>query len=72
MFSRKIITVLLFITILLLIYIIQPYFIFNKDGTYKNFGYNDKEQSLITVFVVIPIIAIISFIIVLSLELIYT
>lgn len=44
---------------------------FNKDGTIKNFGYTD-EESVITIFIAIPIIALICYIIVLSLELIYT
>jgi hypothetical protein len=71
MFSRKIITIILFITILLLIWLLQPSLMFNKDGTIKNFGHTD-DKSLITIFIAIPIIAMVSYILVLSLELIYT
>jgi len=44
---------------------------FSKDGTIKNFGYTD-DTSVITIYIAIPIIAIICYIIVLSLELVYT
>jgi hypothetical protein len=71
MFLRKIITVFFFITILLIIYLVKPSLMFNKDGTIKEFGYTE-EKSIITIFIAIPIIAILCYIIVLSLELIYT
>lgn len=71
MFLRKIITIILFIAILLLIYMLKPSLMFNNDGTIKNFGYNE-EESMITIFVVIPIIALLCYIVVLSFELIYT
>lgn len=71
MFLRKIVTIILFVIILLLIFFFKPSLMFNKDGTIKNFGYTD-EESVITIFIAIPIIAIICYIIVLSLELIYT
>lgn len=73
MFSRKLITIFLFITILLLIYLLKPSLMFDKDGTIKNFGYISEEKTtLITIFIAIPIIAIICYILVLSFELVYT
>jgi hypothetical protein len=71
MFLRKIATIIFFITILLLIYFLKPSLMFSKDGTIKNFGYTD-DTSVITIYIAIPIIAIICYIIVLSLELVYT
>jgi len=71
MFLRKIIAIFFFITILSLIYLLKPSLMFNKEGGIKEFGYTE-EKSIITIFIAIPIIAILCYLIVLSFEIVYT
>lgn len=73
MLSRKIITLLTYLIIVAIIFAIQPYIMFDKDGNMKPFGYaiNDKT-TILPLILFLPFLAIILYLIVLALEMIYT
>ena len=72
MFSRITITVLIYITILLLIFYYKPAMMFGNDGNIKNFDYDTEliSSSLMSIEVILPVIAIICYFLVIILELI--
>jgi hypothetical protein len=73
MFSRKIITLSIYLLIVILIFTIQPSLMFNSNGEMKTFGYyNNEETTIIPVLLFLPILALILFISVLIIECIYT
>jgi len=73
MLSRKIITLVIYLLIISIIFAIQPYIIFAKDGSIKKFDcYNDDETTVIPFFLILPIFAILAYLIVLVLEVINT
>lgn len=74
MISRKILTICLYITIVLSIFIFQPAAIFNDDGTLKCFDHNTSENntSLLSVVVLMPFVAILCYFIIILIELICT
>ena len=73
MFLRKLITVLVFITIVILLFVFQPSMMFDKEGNLKNFNYTvDDNTTLIPMILVVPFLAIMSFLIVLVVEIIIT
>jgi|AntRauMFilla1563_2_1112583.scaffolds.fasta_scaffold199040_2 hypothetical protein len=73
MLSRKVITLVIYLLIISLVFAIQPYIIFSKDGTIKRFGlYNDEETTVIPFFLILPIFAILAYLMVLVLEVINT
>lgn len=73
MLSRKIITLLTYLIIVALIFAIQPYIMFDKDGNMKSFGYaiNDKT-TILPLILFLPFLAIILYLMVLAVEMIYT
>jgi hypothetical protein len=73
MFSRKIITLSIYLLIVIMIFTIQPSLMFNSNGEMKTFGYyNNDKTTIMPVILLLPIIALILFITVLIIECIYT
>ena len=73
MFSRKIITLSIYLLIVIMIFTIQPSLMFNSNGEMKTFGYyNNDKTTIMPVILLLPIIALILFISVLIIECIYT
>ena len=72
MFSRRIITLVIYLIIVFIIFITQPYIMFDEDGNMKKFGYKiDNETTMIPVILVLPLLALILYLTVLMIELIY-
>jgi hypothetical protein len=73
MFSRKIISISIYLMIVILIFIIKPEIMFNSKGEMKNFGYYiNEETTIIPVILFLPILALLLFIFTLIIECIYT
>ena len=49
MFSRKLITFILYVIVLILIFIMQPAMFFDKDGNIKSFDYNIDNENTFTI-----------------------
>jgi hypothetical protein len=72
MFSRRIITLVIYLIIVFIIFMTQPYIMFDEDGNMKKFGYKiDNETTMIPVILVLPLLALILYLTVLMIELIY-
>lgn len=72
MFSRRIITLVIYLIIVAIIFMTQPYIMFDVDGNMKKFGYKiDEETTMIPVMLVLPLLALILYLTVLMIELIY-
>lgn len=72
MFSRRIITLVIYLIIVAIIFMTQPYIMFDVDGNMKKFGYKiDNETTMIPVILVLPLLALILYLTVLMIELIY-
>jgi hypothetical protein len=61
MYSRKYIIVMLYITLLLLLFTIKPFLLFDKNGDIKHYNY--EKNNIISIEIIVPILIIISFII---------
>jgi len=73
MFSRKIISISIYLMIVILIFIIKPEIMFNSKGEMKNFDYYiNEETTIIPVILFLPILALLLFIFTLIIECIYT
>jgi|UniRef100_A0A6C0M005 hypothetical protein len=77
MLSRKIITLLIYIILLAILFAIQPNLFFDKDGNMRCFGFdinnsNDNSETILPLILFIPFIALISYLIILIIEMIYT
>jgi hypothetical protein len=73
MFSRKIISISIYLIIVILIFIIKPEIMFNSEGEMKNFGYYiNEETTIVPVILVLPILALLLFVFTLIIECIYT
>ena len=79
MLSRKIITLLIYIILLAVLFAIQPSLFFDKDGNIKCFGINSSEDgaasatnTILPLILFVPFIAILSYLIILVIEMIYT
>lgn len=71
MYSRKYLSIFLYITIIIFIFIFKPKNMFDKDGNIKHFDYdNDIGSSLLSIEIVLPILAILCYFITIILELI--
>jgi hypothetical protein len=72
MFSRRIITLVIYLIIVAIIFMTQPYIMFDEYGNMKKFGYKiDNETTIIPVMLVLPLLALILYLTVLMIELIY-
>jgi hypothetical protein len=77
MLSRKIITLLIYIILLAIIFAIQPNLFFDKDGNIKCFGFDinnsdDNSNTILPLILFVPFIALLSYLIILVIEIIYT
>ena len=73
MISRKIISISIYLIIVVLIFVMKPDIMFNSEGEMKHFGYyNNEETTIIPVILVLPILALLLFILTLIIECIYT
>jgi hypothetical protein len=71
MFSRRIITIVIYLIIVAIIFTLQPYIMFDNDGNMKKFGYKvDDETTILPVMLLLPILALILYLTVLMIELI--
>jgi hypothetical protein len=78
MLSRKIITLLIYIIFLAVIFAIQPNLFFDKDGNIKCFGIhsdnindNNDANTILPLILFVPFIAILSYLLILIIEMIY-
>lgn len=78
MLSRKIITLLIYIIILAILFAIQPKLFFDNEGNMKCFGFdtNNSEagnaNTILPLILFVPFIAILSYLVILIIEMIYT
>lgn len=72
MFSRKIISVSIYLIVVILLFVIKPNLMFNEKGEMKHFGYfiND-ETTIIPAILFLPIFALLLFLVTLIIECIY-
>jgi len=61
MYSRKYIIVMIYITLLLLLFTIKPFLLFDNNGDIKHYNY--EKNNIISIEIILPILIIISFII---------
>ena len=61
MYSRKYIIVMIYITLLLLLFILKPSLLFDSNGDIKHYNY--EKNIIISIELILPILIIISFII---------
>jgi hypothetical protein len=78
MLSRKIITLLIYIIFLAILFAIQPNLFFDKDGNIKCFGIhsnnindNTDANTILPLILFVPFIAILSYLLILIIEMIY-
>jgi hypothetical protein len=72
MISRRIVSLFIYLIIVIIIFLTQPYVMFNKDGNMKHFGYKiDDETTFVPVILVLPLFALILYLIILIIEMIY-
>lgn len=78
MLSRKIITLLIYIILLAVLFAIQPKLFFDNEGNMKCFGFdtNNSEvgeaNTILPLILFVPFIAILSYLVILIIEMIYT
>jgi hypothetical protein len=71
MFSRLFLTILLYITLVFLIFIIKPSMMFDANGNLKHYDYNNtSETSLLTIEIVLPFLALLCYFIIIILEMV--
>jgi hypothetical protein len=61
MYSRKYIIVMIYITLLLLLFTLKPSLLFDSNGDIKHYNY--EKNIIISIELILPILIIISFII---------
>jgi hypothetical protein len=78
MLSRKIITLLIYIILLAVLFAIQPKLFFDNEGNMKCFGFDTNNSdtgeanTILPLILFVPFIAILSYLIILIIEMIYT
>uniref|UniRef100_A0A6C0IB77 Uncharacterized protein n=1 Tax=viral metagenome TaxID=1070528 RepID=A0A6C0IB77_9ZZZZ len=78
MLSRKIITLLIYIILLAVLFAIQPKLFFDNEGNMKCFGFDtnnseaDEANTILPLILFVPFIAILSYLVILIIEMIYT
>lgn len=79
MLSRKIITLLIYIVLLAVLFAIQPNLFFDNDGNMKCFGINSNDvndnthtNTFLPLILFVPFLALLSYLIILIIEMIYT
>ena len=61
MYSRKYIIVMIYISLLLLLFTNKPFLLFDNNGDIKHYNY--EKNNIISIEIILPIFIIISFII---------
>jgi hypothetical protein len=56
------ISILLFIIIFTTIHLIQPSLLYNKDGSFRKFGVGSQDKTVISIWVIAIILAILCYI----------
>ncbi len=71
MLSRMPLAILLYIICLLLIFLFRPSMMFDDNGNFKHFGYDESDHSasLLNIEIVLVVLAIFCYFIVLAVEL---
>lgn len=59
------VSILLFISIYTTIIVIKPGFLYNHDGSLRNFGLNSNKRTIIPVWLIAILISILSYLVVL-------
>lgn len=72
MFSRIILSIIIYIICILLLFKYKPNMMFKRDGELKIFDYDSDNGTLLPIELILVIIAIICYLLVLSLELVST
>jgi hypothetical protein len=62
-FLRIFFAIILYIFILSLFFLFKPSFIFDIKGNIKNIGFSDENKSVLSLYILIPIIILIIYII---------
>lgn len=71
MFSRLFLTIILYITIVVAIFVLKPSMMFDLNGNMKHFdNVNKCDTSLLTVEIVLPFLALLCYFIILIFEMI--
>lgn len=60
---RILITLLLYIIILTILYLVEPSLMFEESGKLKTIGYADENRSLFSIYLLTPILIIFIYII---------
>lgn len=63
-FVRRNITlvaIVVFLFLLTMIILIKPAFLFNKDGSFRNFGLGYKNKTVVPIWLVVIILAILAY-----------
>ena len=60
------ISILVFLTIFIIFIILKPNFIYNKNGLLRNFGIGKRNSTVLPLWLMVILLAIISYILVLN------
>ena len=60
------ISILVFLTIFIIFIILKPNFIYNKNGLLRDFGIGKRNSTVLPLWLIVILLAIISYILVLS------
>ena len=60
-------SIFLFIVLFLIVHLMQPSLIYNKDGSFRKFGVGSTDKTVISIWVVAIVLAILSYVAVSSL-----
>lgn len=64
------VSIILFIFLFFIIHYIQPGLIYNKDGSFRKFGVGSRDKTVVSIWVVAIVLAILSYIVVGSLSMV--
>ncbi len=60
-------SIILFIVLMLLIQYFKPAFLYNQDGSYKVFGLGYRNRTVVPIWLIVFILAILSYLLILNL-----
>jgi len=73
MISRKVMSLLIYIIIVIIAFALQPSMFFDNDGNIKTFDFEvSNKTTLIPIILVLPFLGIISYLIILVFEMLFT
>jgi hypothetical protein len=56
------------VVIIMILFMSKPSFLFDINGKKKEFGFSEDGKSILSLYIIIPLISIVNYIIVLSLD----